>query len=104
MKPSFFPKTKLGSWSVVLLVILFILLAYFFLMVGAFNQRGGDTFFSNLNLAIPMIAAWTAGAAAFLLGLIAVIKSKSRSILVFIVIILSFLTTLFGVIEVAFPH
>ena len=104
MKISFFPKTKLGSLSVVLFVILVVLVAYFFLMVNVFNQRGGDTFFSNLNLAIPMVAAWASGLASLVLGIIAVIKSKSRAILVFVVIVLAFLTTLFGVMEVAFSH
>lgn len=104
MKISFFPKTKLGSLSVVLFVILVVLVAYFFIMVNVFEQRGGDTFFSNLNLTIPMLAAWASGLASLVLGIIAVIKSKSRSILVFVVIVITFLTTLYGVMEVAFPH
>ena len=103
MKISFFPKTKLGSLSVVLFVILVILVAYFFVMVNVFDQRGGDTFFSNLYLTIPMLAAWAAGLASLVVGLIAVIRSKSRAILVFIVIVISFLTTLYGVMAVAFP-
>ncbi len=104
MNFSIFPKTKLGSLSVVLFVILVIFVAYFFLMISAFNQRGGDTFFSNLNLTIPILAAWGSGLAAFIVGLIAVIKSKSRSILVLVVIVLTFSTTLYGVLEVASPH
>ena len=76
MKVSFFPKTKLGSLSVVLFVVLVVLLAYFFLMINVFDQRGGDTFFSNLNLTIPMLAAWACGAASFVLGLIAIIRGQ----------------------------
>ncbi len=104
MKISFFPKTKSGSLSVVMFVILVVLLAYFFLMINVFDQRGGDTFFSNLSLTLPMIAAWACGAASFALGIIAIIKAKSRSVLVFAVTLLCALTTLYGIIEVVFPH
>jgi hypothetical protein len=103
MKVSFFPKTKLGSLSVVLFVVLVILVAYFFVMVNVFDQRGGATFFSNINLTIPMLAAWASGLASLVLGTIAVIKSKSRAILVFIVIVLTFLTTVYGVVAFGFP-
>ena len=85
-------------------VALIVLLAYFFLMINVFGQRGGDTFFSNLNLTIPMLAAWASGVASFVLGLIAIIKAKSRSVLVFIVTLLCALTTMYGILEVAFPH
>ena len=98
------PKTKLGTLSVVLFVVLIILAAYFFIMVNVFEQRGGDTFFSNLNLTIPMLLAWFAGLGSLVMGLIAIIKNKSRAILVFFVVVLTFLITLYGVLEVAFPH
>jgi hypothetical protein len=97
MKAGFFPKTKYGIWSAILFLALVLFAAYFILMVGVFNQRGGDTFFSNPNLTLPVLAAWAAGLASLILGLIAIIKSKSKSILVFIIVVLTFLTTVCGV-------
>jgi ABC-type microcin C transport system permease subunit YejE len=47
MKISFFPKSKSGTWSVSLFLLLVLLVAFFFLMVNVFDQRGGDTLFSN---------------------------------------------------------
>ena len=104
MKISFLPKTKEGSWSVVLIVVVAILIAFFFLMITVFNQRGGDAFFSNLTLAIPMILAWVAGLCACITGLIAIIKSKSRAVLVFVTTLVGFLIALYGFIEVVSPH
>jgi hypothetical protein len=51
-----------------------------------------------------MILAWACGAAALILGIIAVVKSNSLSISVVIVILITFLTTIYGIAEVAFPH
>ncbi len=104
MKISFLPKTKLGIWSVALLIFSVLLLILFFLLINVFNQKGGETFFSNLTLTIPMILAWFACVLAFIIGIIAVIKSKSRSFLVFFVILIGFLVTLFGILEVTLPH
>ena len=97
MKVSFFPKSKSGIWSIVLFLLLVLLVAFFFLMVNVFNQRGGVTFFNNLLLTIPMLTAWAAGVISFILGLIAIVKSRPKSILVFIVSIFTFLTTLYGI-------
>ncbi len=97
MKISFLPKTKNGKWSAVLFAALIIFLAYFFLMVNVFGQRGGQTFFSNLNLTIPMMLAWLSGMASFILGLMAFFKDKSVSVLVICVVVLSFLTTIYGI-------
>jgi hypothetical protein len=57
-----------------------------------------------LNLTIPMVTAWGAGLLSFILGLAAILHDKSRAILVYLVVILSFLTTLYGILEVAFLH
>lgn len=104
MKISFFPKSKLGAWSVVLFVIMVICIAYFFVMTGIFDQRGGDTFFSNLNLTIPMLLAWACGLACLITGVLSLIISKPRSILVFLFVAITLLTTLYGILEVSSPH
>jgi ABC-type uncharacterized transport system permease subunit len=50
------PKTRLGKWSVGLIILFFLLFALFQFLVAS-GQRGGATFFSNLVLAIPILAA-----------------------------------------------
>lgn len=100
MKVSFFPKSKLGIWSVILFIFLILAVAFFFIMVDVFGQRGGETFFSNLTLNIPMLTAWGMGVASFAVGVVDLIKSKTKSVLVFIVTVLTFLTTVFGICSV----
>jgi len=97
MKVSFFPKTKLGVWAVILFIFLILAVAFFIIMVDVFGQRGGETFFSNLTLTIPMLTAWGMGVASSVVGIVDLIKSKIKSILVFIVTILTFTTTVFGI-------
>ena len=100
MKILFLPKQKAAVVSVILFAVEVLLLAYFFLMVRVFHQTGGDTFFSNLNLALPMLAAWASGLGALVSGLIAAIHFKSRSILGYLIILITFLTTLYGILAV----
>jgi len=97
MKISLFPKSKLGVWAVILFIFLISAVAFFFIMVDVFGQRGGETFFSNLTLTIPMLTAWSMGVVSFAIGIVDLIKSKIKSILVFIVTIFTFTTTVFGI-------
>lgn len=84
------PKTKLGKWSVGLIVAFFVLLLVGRLVAVA-TGGGGETFFDNLPLATTMLAAEVSAAAAFFVGLIAVIKQRERSVLVFLAMVLGFL-------------
>ena len=104
MKITFFPKTKLGIWSVCLFAFVVLVIVYFYIMVNVYDQRGGETFFSNLLLTIPMLLAWVAGVASCVVGLVAIVKHKSRAILLYIVVLLTLFVTLYGLMEVAFPH
>ncbi|MEX1307705.1 MAG: hypothetical protein AB1Z19_04180 [Eubacteriales bacterium] len=97
MKIGFLPKTKLGKASVGCFVALLVLLGYFFMMVSVFGQRGGETFFSNLNLTIPMLLAWLSSLLAFVLGLISLVSGRSYSVLVMVVVLLSLFTTAYGI-------
>lgn len=84
------PKTKLGKWSVACLGFFF---AFFILarIIVASGQAGGETFFSNLYISIPMSLAGLSGVLAFFLGVIGIIKSKERSPLVFIAALIGLL-------------
>ena len=103
MRITVLPKTSWGKWSVGLIVA-FILFFVLFLILVASGQRGGGTFFSNLLLTVPMLLAGTCGVAAFVTGLIGVIKSKERSILVFLAILISLYILVFCLGEVLVPH
>lgn len=104
MKVSFFPKNKLGVWSTFLFGLLILLVSYFFLMVNVFDQTGGDTFFSNLNLTIPMLLAWLSGFVSFVLGFISIIKYEMKSMLVILIMVLTLFTSFYGIMEVLVTH
>jgi len=99
----FNPKTKLGRWSVILITAFFIGLSIFYLLVAS-GMRGGETFFSNIPLAINWITIAILGISSFFTGIISIIKSKERSILVFISTIIGFLILFFVLGEFLFPH
>jgi hypothetical protein len=97
------PKTSLGKWSVGLIAAFILFLALFIILVVS-GQRGDEAFFSNLLLTVPMLLAGTCGVAAFVTGLIGVIKSKERSILVFLAIFVGFDILVFCLGEFLVPH
>jgi hypothetical protein len=103
MKIHFMPKTVLGKWSVGLIIVFIVLLALFELLVAS-GQRGGETFFSNLILTIPMLIAAISGISAFATGLIGVIMSRERSIAVYLATLIGLLVLLFVLGEIIFPH
>ena len=103
MRVSILPKTTPGKWSAGLLAALIIFFVAFQLLVAS-GQRGGETFFSNLMLTIPILFAGTSGVLAFVIGLIGTIRSRERSILVFLAMLIGFFVLLFGLGEVIFPH
>ena len=100
---TFFPKTKLGKFSVGLIVAFLLFLSIFYLMIAS-GQRGGETFFSNLYLTIPFLLAAISAISSFFTGIIGVFKEKEKSILVFFSIIIGFLVFLFILGEILFPH
>lgn len=104
MKVSFFPKTRYGKWSFGLFITVLALLAIFYLLTGVFGMRGGDTFFSNVYLTIPVLSAWLAGGFAFVTGMTGIWQFKERGIVVFVSMIAGFLVALFGIMEIVFPH
>lgn len=103
MRISFVPKTILGKWSVGLIIVFFLLFALFQFLVAS-GQRGGATFFDNLLLTIPIFLAGICGVSSFFAGLIGIIKSKERSILVFLATTMGLLVLLFLFGEILFPH
>jgi len=103
MKVHFIPKTKLGKWSIGCIIGLVVCFVLFLLLVES-GQRGGDTFFSNLLLTIPMFLAGISGVAAFLTGIIGIIKSKERSVFVFLATTIGLFVLWWILGEIIFPH
>lgn len=82
------PKAVLGKWSVgsmVAFILLFVLLQ----VLVASGQEGGETFFDNLALSIPVILMAASGIAAFLVGLVSVVKNKERALTLFLAFLLA---------------
>lgn len=103
MKITFLAKTKLGKWSIGL-IIAFLAFIGIFLLFIALGERGGQTFFSNLKLALSGLSSAASAIASFIVGLISIIKSKERSVLVFISSLIGFLILLWVLAEILFPH
>jgi len=103
MKINFMPTTLLGKWSISLAIALTALFVLFQVLV-ALGERGGETFFSNLMLTIPIILAGISGVLAFLTGILGIIRSRERSILVFLSTMIGFFVLLFILGEILFPH
>jgi len=103
MRVSFLPKTLLGKWSVGLIIAFFVFLASFAVLVAS-GQRGGETFFSNLALTVPMLLAGSCGVAALITGLIGIIRSKERAVLVYLAVAIGLVVLFFGLGEILCPH
>ena len=96
-------KTKVGRWSAYC-ILLFALFFGIFHVVIYLGYRGGDTFFSNPPLAIPISLAGLSGTTAFVAGLIGIIKSKERSVFVFLSTLIGAFIFWFILGEVLTPH
>ncbi len=93
MKPYFKYQTKLGQWTIELILLFFIFFGIFLIFVGL-GERGGATFFSNLKLAIPFLIAAICGISSFLVGVASIIRNKKRSISVFLATLIGLLVLL----------
>ena len=97
------PKTKYGKWSVGLILGFILFLTVFFFVVKA-GYRGGDTFFSNPLLAIPISISGACGIMSFITGVISIFKQKERNVFVFLSTLLGLFVLYFVLGEVLTPH
>ena len=104
------PKTTLGKWSLILIVVMPVLI-----MIGSSltnslyaGVSSGDTILKDIVarplLALTMLAGFGCGIAAFATGLWTIIKDKERAALVFITTTLGALFVVYLIAEIAFPH
>jgi hypothetical protein len=103
MQVHFKPKTRLGKRSAWLLVTLAVLMGVFRIN-ALLGQRGGDTFFSNPSLAIPILLAGISGIAAFITGLISIIREKERSISVYLAVTIGLIVLIVAFVNIISPH
>lgn len=110
MRIGFKPKTKLGKWSVGLILAMFLLFVVgrlFYLKIYT-SVPAGETILSDIaarpGVGLSMLSGFVSGIVAFIVGLTAIIKNKERSILVFLATIIGALLILFLAGEVIFPH
>ncbi|MFH1508559.1 MAG: hypothetical protein ABIE68_00050 [bacterium] len=109
-KGKFVPQSKLGKWSVGLIVVMPVL----FFIAMSFTDTlyesvpaGGTIWkdiFARPALPLTMLAGMFSGILAFITGIIAVIRQRERSPLVFISTIIGALLILFLASEIISPH
>ena len=104
------PITPLGKWSVGLIVAMPIL---FFIGTSFANSLyqsvpAGNTILADIAarpaLALSMLAGMAAGISAFVTGLLAIIRKKDLTLLVFVSSIIGALLVLFLTGEILSPH
>ena len=100
MRISILPKTSLGRWSVGLGAA-FILV---FVLSGVLTALGGVSVGPAPVGPIAGVALGVSGIAALVTGLISIIKSKERSILVFVAVVAGLFCLFFFLGEFLFPH
>ncbi len=104
------PKTALGKWSLILVVLMPVLL-----MIGPSfantlyaGVSAGDNLLQDIAarplLALSMVAGFACGAAAFITGLITILKDKERAMLVFLSTIIGAVTTILIIGQMIFPE
>jgi len=101
-------KTRLGKWSLRLIVVFFALIILVQIIaavgraMGAFDSKSLNVF--QLLMPIIIVPAGMCGIAAFATGILSIIKSKERSVFVFFSTAIGLFVLLFVLGEFLFPH
>ena len=103
------PKTILGKWSIALIVAMPIFFYIGMSSVGFYESvPAGKTIPGDIvvrpGVALPMLSGFVCGIAAFFIGIIGITKKKDYSIFVFLSTVVGFLTLLWCLAEIIFPH
>lgn len=97
------PKTKCGRMALWLLVGFALLLGVFQLAVAS-RQRGGEEYFDNLWLAVPITLAGLSGTGAFFAGGFCLVKNIERSPLVWLATAVGLVVLVFVLGEIFGSH
>ena len=104
------PGTSLGAWTLGLVVLMPVLFIIGSSLAGSLYESipAGTTILADIEarpfLALSMLAGMAAGVAAFVVGLLAILKRNDRTLLVYAATVIGGLTILFLLGELAFPH
>jgi hypothetical protein len=105
MRISILPKSLLGRWSVGLAAAFFLLFALAGVLTALGGRQPGPVPFVPIAVVVPAtVALGISGIATLVTGLISIIKSKERSILVFLAVVVGFFCLIFFLGEFLFPH
>lgn len=99
------PSTKLGKYSALCMggfVVLFLIGTV--VVVGIFQQQGGDTFADNLYISLPMLGALIMALLALVFGLVSIVKDQDKSLAVYAIVVVGLLISIFVIGEVIVPH
>lgn len=104
------PKTRLGWWSLWLIVTMPVLFLTGSLSTNLLYQSvpAGNTILEDIvtrpALALTMLIGMLCGIFAFITGILAIIRQKERTRLVYFATFIGFLLSLFLLGEFIFPH
>ena len=104
------PKSTSGRWSVGLIVAMVVLLVVGMSLPNTLYKSvpAGGTILKDIGarpgLALSMLAGFGAGIAAFITGLISIIRRKERSLLVYLSTLVGAGLIIFLLAEIMFPH
>jgi hypothetical protein len=97
MKLWFMPVSKAGKYSLWLIIIAIVLIGIVIAIGSGIEPPTlNEGFFSNLPLALLTLAAFISGTCSFVAGIVALIKNKDYSILVWVCLILGAFIIYFG--------
>jgi uncharacterized membrane protein len=91
MKTDFMPKIRSGKWSVWLNAFFLIVIVISIILVKVLGLLSYDDHWCDVTVPLVFFASITA----FILGIIAIIKNKERSVLVYASVIIGLLAILF---------
>ena len=106
----FAPQTKIGKWSVGLIIAMPLLFIIGTSFTNSLYQSvpAGDTILADLAvrpmLALTMLSGMLAGILAFITGLVDIVRKKDRAVLVYIASLIGALLVIFLSGELLFPH
>ena len=108
-KKFIFPQSKLGKWSVGLIVIMPILFYIGMSFVSFYESiPAGKTIQHDIvdrpGVALPMLVGFVSGIASFFCGIIGITRKKDYSVLVFTSTMIGFFVLLWILTEILFLH
>ena len=106
---NFIPKSILGKWSVALIIAMPIFFYIGMSFVSFYESvPAGKTIPHDIvgrpGVALLMLSGFVCGIAAFFIGMVGIIRKKDRSVLIFLSTAMGFLTLLWCLTQIVFPH